>query len=42
MATFTNQATLSYNDTIINSNTVTGEIVDPVTVSKAAGTASVK
>ena len=40
MATFTNQATLSYNDAIINSNTVTGEIVDPGTVSKAAGAAS--
>lgn len=40
MATFTNQATLSYNDAIINSNTVTGEIVDPITVTKNAGTAS--
>lgn len=40
MATFTNQATLSYNDAIINSNTVTGEIVDPITVAKNAGATS--
>lgn len=28
MATFTNQATLSYNNTVTRSNIVTGELVD--------------
>lgn len=33
---FTNQAQLSYNDTVVLSNTVTGEIADVLTVSKTA------
>lgn len=36
MATFYNQATLSYNDTVTNSNIVTGEITEPLTVTKTA------
>ena len=36
MALFTNQATLTYNDNVINSNIVTGEIVQVLTVSKNA------
>lgn len=36
MATFFNQATLSYNDTIINSNITTGEIQEVLTVTKDA------
>ena len=36
MATFYNQATLSYNDNVINSNIVTGEIVEVITASKTA------
>ncbi|HAS37206.1 MAG TPA: hypothetical protein DCS04_01080 [Ruminococcaceae bacterium] len=36
MALFTNQATLSYNDNVVNSNIVTGEIVQVLTVSKTA------
>lgn len=36
MAIFTNQATLSYNDNVVNSNIVTGEIVQVLTVSKNA------
>lgn len=36
MAIFTNQATLSYNDNVVNSNIVTGEIVQVLTVSKSA------
>lgn len=36
MATFTNQATLSYNDNVRNSNIVTGEILDALTVTKTA------
>ena len=36
MAVFYNQATLSYNDNVINSNIVTGEIVDVLTASKTA------
>ena len=36
MATFTNQATLSYNDTVVNSNIVTGEILEVLSVTKTA------
>lgn len=36
MAAFTNQATLSYNDNVVNSNIVTGEIVEVLSVSKTA------
>ena len=36
MATFTNQATLSYNGTVVNSNVVTGEIVEALSISKTA------
>lgn len=36
MATFTNQATLSYNDNVTNSNVVTGELVEVVTATKTA------
>ena len=36
MATFYNQATLSYNDNVINSNIVTGEIVEVITATKTA------
>ncbi len=36
MATFYNQATLSYNDTVTNSNIVTGEIVEVLSASKTA------
>lgn len=36
MATFTNQATLSYNNNVVNSNIVTGEIVEVLTASKTA------
>lgn len=36
MASFTNQATLSYNNNVVNSNIVTGEIVQVLTVSKTA------
>ena len=36
MAIFTNQATLSYNDNVVNSNIVTGEIVQVLTVTKNA------
>ncbi len=38
MATFFNQATLSYNDVVTNSNIVTGEIVDIITADKTAVT----
>ncbi len=38
MAIFYNQATLSYNDTVTNSNIVTGEILEALTVSKTAVT----
>ena len=34
MAVFTNQATLSYRNNVVNSNVVTGEIVDSLTVTK--------
>ncbi len=36
MATFFNQATLSYNDTTTNSNIVTGELVEVLTATKTA------
>lgn len=36
MATFYNQATLSYNDTVTNSNIVTGELVEVLSASKTA------
>lgn len=36
MAVFYNQATLSYNDVVTNSNIVTGEIVESLTASKTA------
>lgn len=36
MAIFYNQATLSYNDTVTNSNIVTGEITETLTVTKTA------
>ena len=38
MATFTNQATLSYNGGSTSSNIITGEIVEVLTVSKTAVT----
>lgn len=40
MATFTNRATLSYNNGVVNSNTVTGQIVEVLSVSKTALTDS--
>ena len=36
MATFFNQATLTYNDTVINSNITTGEIQEVLTITKTA------
>lgn len=36
MASFTNMATLSYNGSQINSNVVTGELLDALTVTKTA------
>lgn len=36
MATFTNQATLTYNNQSVNSNVVTGEIVEVITAEKTA------
>ena len=36
MATFFNQATLTYNGNTINSNITTGELVDVLTVTKTA------
>lgn len=36
MATFTNQATLSYNNTITTSNTTTGELLEVLSVTKTA------
>ena len=36
MATFTNQATLSYNNTVTTSNIVTGEIVEVLSAAKTA------
>ena len=34
MAVFTNQATLSYNNTVTNSNVATGQILDVLSVTK--------
>ncbi len=36
MATFQNQATLSYNGTVTTSNITTGELLDPLTATKTA------
>lgn len=36
MATFTNQATLTYNGQTVNSNTVTGQMISPLTMTKTA------
>lgn len=36
MATFYNQATLSYNNTVTNSNIVTGELIEVLSVTKSA------
>ena len=36
MASFTNMATLSYNGSQINSNVVTGELRDALTITKTA------
>lgn len=36
MATFTNQATMTYNNTTVTSNVVTGELVNSITVTKTA------
>ena len=36
MATFTNQATLSYNNTVTNSNTVTGELLETLSATKTS------
>ena len=40
MAIFTNQATLTYNNTVTNSNVATGEILEAVSVTKTAVTTS--
>ncbi len=40
MATFTNQATLSYNGNVANSNIVTGELLETLTATKTALTDS--
>ena len=40
MAVFTNQATLSYNGTTVNSNIVTGNIIEVLTVTKTTTAAS--
>jgi len=40
MAIFTNQATLSYNDNVVNSNIVTGEILEVLSATKTAVSAS--
>lgn len=40
MATFTNQATLSYNNGVVNSNIVTGQIVEVLSASKTALTST--
>ena len=37
MATFTNQATLSYNGLTVRSNVVTGQMLSPLTLTKTAG-----
>lgn len=36
MATFTNQATLTYNNTVANSNIATGELTEAISVTKTA------
>ena len=36
MAQFTNQAQLSYNNTVVNSNVVVGEILEVVSANKTA------
>ena len=36
MASFTNQARLSYNNTVVNSNRAVGEILDVLTLGKTA------
>jgi uncharacterized repeat protein (TIGR01451 family) len=36
MATFTNQATLRYNDNVVNSNIITGEILEVLSATKSA------
>lgn len=36
MATFTNQATLRYNDTVVNSNIAVGEILEVLSITKTA------
>ena len=36
MATFTNQATLRYTGGVVNSNIATGELIDPLTVTKTS------
>ena len=40
MATFTNQAALTYNGVTTSSNIVTGEILEPLRVTKDAVNAS--
>lgn len=40
MATFYNQATLSYGDNVTNSNITTGEIIEGLTLTKTAASAS--
>ena len=40
MASFTNQATLTYNGGTVNSNIVTGELVQVLTASKTAAAES--
>lgn len=37
MASFTNQATLSYNGLTVSSNTVTGQMISPLSLTKTAG-----
>ena len=38
MPTFFNQATLTFNDTVINSNITTGELLEVLSVTKTAVT----
>ena len=37
MASFTNQATLRYNGVSVSSNTVTGQMISPLSLTKTAG-----
>ena len=37
MATFTNQATLTYNGLTVSSNTVSGQMISPLSLTKTAG-----